>query len=668
MDAPPDADARRALVKAAEGQGIEALLDSVPGAWFFTRHDGTFAYVSRAACEWLGYSRAELLALTVFDVDIKISREQWDIMWRSTSPPDSLVIRTVHRRKDGSAASVELRAARVFMNGEDIAVSYSVDLTRSEETEAALAATQAELMRLLDHLPDLVFRIRCGPAAQFSFVSPSSSALLGYTPSQLVGAAEHVQRVVHPDDLQSLLAPENRDPGLGRRVRFLHRDGHAVWMEVRATTLISESGAHTIEGVARDITETHEREQLRERLHRAQRLEAVGQLAGAIAHDFNNLLQVIQGHTSLVRSMQAEPHADALLGGVLSAAQRASTLIKQLLAFSRKGTLDFVEIDLGQALSPLRELLARLMGENVQLSWDCAAGPLCVFGNAAQLEQLVANLCINARDALPRGGHVRVSLDNLPAAELPRSFGAITDASEYVRLVVSDDGEGMSEEVQRRLFEPFFTTKGPGKGTGLGLSSVYATVQAHRGHIDVSSTLGEGSTFRIFLPRVPARARATPLEPRARQADGRGHLALVAEDEPEVLRLTATYLMQAGFDVLTTRDGAEAEQLLIEGGSTVHVAVLDMVMPSRGGLAIYNGLRDRNILTPVVFITGYDDELLDATARQPTVAVLRKPFGRDELLGCIAALIDGAPKRRLSERRALPDSGEPTPGGASPPE
>lgn len=431
------------------------------------------------------------------------------------------------------------------------------------------------------------------------------------------------------------LPPSTATPGQAELKRLLDR--------LPELSLTTTGQGVLLEGVARDITERHEREQLQEQLHQARKMEAVGQLAGGIAHDFNNLLQVIQGHTQLVRAMNQDKKADALLQGVLGAADRASSLIKQLLAFSRKGSVGLVELELGQLLSALHQMLERVMGEQVRLIWECTVGPVYVLGNAAQIEQLVANLCINARDAMPRGGggSVYVTLDVVLDHELPTAARAqgIPAAIEYVRLTIRDDGEGMSPEVQSRLFEPFFTTKGPGKGTGLGLSTTYATVRAHHGYIEVASGLGQGSTFRIFLPRVPATPRPHGLQRSTRRISGKGHLALTAEDEPEVLRLTATYLMQAGFDVLTAPDGEQAEKLLIEGGSTVTVAVLDMVMPRRGGLAVYQTLRDLGIGTPIVFVTGYDDELLAATATQKDITVLRKPFTKAELLAKVALVV-----------------------------
>ncbi len=487
------------------------MLDPVPGAWFFSRRDGTFAYVSLGACAWLGYTRAEVRSLRIFDIDPGLTPENWAHMWSTTRPPDSLTLRTQHRRKDGTLSPVEIRAVRVYIDGEDLAVSYSVDLKETEEARQALVATQAELQRLLDHVPDLIFRLLAAPSPRLSFVSPSSTALLGYAPDELAGSEAALRRVVHPDDFSRFLALHGtRTVGTGERIRFVHRSGRIVWMELRSTPLApAADGTSVLEGVARDVTEAYQREQLQEQLHQAQKMEAVGQLAGGIAHDFNNLLQVIQGNTQLSRSMNSDPRIDALLAGALGAADRASALIRQLLAFSRKGTPVFEELELRQIVTSLHAMLERLMGDRVKLTWQPRCEEARVIGNAGQLEQLVVNLCINARDALPLGGTVALTLDRASANDLPPSTltPALRHSQGYALIVIEDDGEGMSAEVQRRMYEPFFTTKGPDRGTGLGLSNVYAVVQAHQGVIDVASSPGEGSVFRIFLPLAPGTRR-----------------------------------------------------------------------------------------------------------------------------------------------------------------
>ncbi len=752
------------------------LLDAVPGAWFFTRRDGSFAYVNLGACEGLGYSRAELLSASVFDIDPTLNDESWGKLWDLTLPNQSKTIRTKHRRRDGSEYPIEIRSLKIDVEGEHLSASYSVDLTAAEATRAALVATESRLQRLLQNLPDLVFRMRLEPRLSLEFVSPSSLALLGYRPEELVGDEQAIARIVHAADLDKFLSLHRTPPRTGRKLRFLDRTGQVVWMELRATLVdpvtegqvtegqVTEGQAPVIEGVARDVTQSHHAElanrrlmaaieqaaeavvvtdisgtveyvnpayqstsgltehdavgrawrelevkkdraflrrldavfekgevwqgriqsvrpggalydedatvapirdeagqpvgcvavkrditeqiQLEEQLHQAQKMEAVGQLAGGIAHDFNNLLHVIQGHAHIMQSLDLSGFGRAaelteMLHEVDKAAERAAVLVRQLLAFSRRGGADFVELRIDQVLGSLHGLLQRLLGQHIQLIWTCQCGPVTVSANASQIEQMVTNLCINARDAMPPGGYLHLGLEEVAQSELPNLFRGQTDRA-YVRLTVRDDGAGMTREVQRRLYEPFFTTKQPGEGVGLGLATVYAIVQAHQGFIDSTSERGQGTTFNVYLPRTDGPRRSLSHRPGRPRLDGRGQLALVAEDEPAVLQLTSHYLRQAGFEVLAATTGPEAEQLINERGAELRLAVLDAVMPGFGGQGVHQVLKDRGLEVPVIFVTGYDYQTLSSSLGDERVAILRKPFTSEELLAHVERLQVGA--------------------------
>ncbi|HKO90560.1 MAG TPA: PAS domain S-box protein [Polyangiaceae bacterium] len=600
------------------------MLDSVPGAWFFTRRDGSFAYVSLGACEALGYTRQELLSINVFDIDPTLDAEGWNRLWETTVPSQSRVFRTQHRRHDGSEYPIEIRSLKIDLDGEHLSASYSIDLTAAEQTRAALLATESRLERLIGNLPDLVFRLRLDPRLTFEFVSPSCQALLGYTSQELLDDEHIIARLVHADDLSKFLSMHRAPAGTGSRLRFLHREGRVVWMELRATLVAPIAGQPALlEGVARDVTQSHEAElanrrlsaaieqaaeavvvtdqrgqveyvnpayrstsgidaeqavgkpwrelevrndraflrrlerlfdrgdvwqgriksvradgteydedstvapirddggqrvgcvavkrdvteqlKLAEQVERAQRLETVGQLAGGIAHDFNNLLHIIHGHTQMMQLIDVKDFARGkdlteMLAEVDKAAARAALLVRQLLAFSRSDDTEQNELRLDEVLAAVHPLLQRLLGQHIQLVLESNAGPVLIRGNKAQLEQVLTNLCINAREALPPGGFMHVSLENVVPAELPAVLKGAEDSS-YVRLSVRDDGAGMTREVQRRLGEPFFTTKRPGEGVGLGLATVYAIIKAHRGFVDVLSVRGKGSTFHVYLPR-----------------------------------------------------------------------------------------------------------------------------------------------------------------------
>jgi two-component system cell cycle sensor histidine kinase/response regulator CckA len=742
--------------------GIGELLDSIPGAWFFTRRDGSFAYVSRGACEALGYSRQQLLAATVFDIDPTMTPETWPEHWDRTKPGEPRTVRTVHRRQDGTEYPIELRSVKLELDGEQLSGSYTVDMTASEQIRAALVATESRLSRLLEHLPDLVFRLRIEPRPILEFVSPSSQALLGYWPSDLVGDERAIARIVHPADQEHFLALHQLPPRIGRKIRFLDREGQVIWMELRVAPVATEEGpVAVVEGVARDVTHSHhaelqsrrllaaieqaaeavvvtdgvgvveyvnpayrlttgitecdalgkpwrelevrkdhaflrrlaaalgkgelwqgriqsvrtsgsrydedatltpirddvgqqvgcvavkrdvtERLALEEQLHQAQKLEAVGQLAGGIAHDFNNLLHVIQGHTHMMQALDLDgfPRANELmemLAEVDKASERAATLVRQLLAFSRKGDAEFSAIRLDELLGSLLGVLQRLLGEHHQLMLTCNAGAVTILGNRSQLEQMITNLCINAKDAMRPGGYLHIGLEATAHRELPPLFRGRPEQP-YVRITVRDDGTGMSRDVQRRLYEPFFTTKQPGEGVGLGLATVYAIVQSHLGFIDSTSTRGKGTTFNVYLPRVDGVENGARRGASRDRVEGRGRLALVAEDEPAVLQLTSCYLRQAGFEVILATNGPEAERLLDERGSEIALAVLDAVMPGFGGQGVHQAMKDRNLLAPVIFVTGYDYQTLAGAASEERVAMLQKPFGQCELLDQVARLL-----------------------------
>jgi PAS domain S-box-containing protein len=744
------------------GVGLSELLDSMPGAWFFTRRDGSFAYVNLGACEALGYGRQQLLAASVFDIDPIMDAETWAKTWDSTIPGQPRTGRTVHRRRDGSEYPIEIRSLKVQLEGELLSASYSVDLTVSEQARAALIATESRLQRLLEHLPDLVFRLRLEPRPLLEFVSPSSKALLGYWPSELTGDEQAIRRIVHPADRDLFLCLHALPPRTGRKIRFLDRDGVLVWMELRVAPVTDGEGLPPIiEGVARDVTHSHHAElqarrllaaiehaaeavvvtdggglveyvnpayrhtsgiteeqalgkpwqelevrndraflrrlsaalgkgevwegriqsvrtsgtrydedatlapirddagqqvgcvavkrdvteqiALEEQLHQAQKLEAVGQLAGGIAHDFNNLLHVIQGHTHMMQALDLDGVARQselmeMLGEVDKASRRAATLVRQLLDFSRKGGAEFSEIRLDELVASLHGVLQRLLGEHIQLMLSCDAGEVIVLGNRAQLEQMITNLCINARDAMRRGGYLNISLTATERGQMPALFRNRLDGS-FVRLTIRDDGSGMTQEVQRRLYEPFFTTKQPGEGVGLGLATVYAIVQSHQGFIDSSSTRGKGTTFNVYLPRGDGVGRSSARPQSRNRVEGHGRLALVAEDEPAVLQLTSYYLRQAGFEVILASNGPEAEQLLDERGSEIALAVLDAVMPGFGGQGVHQAMKDRRLEAPVIFVTGYDYQTLAGALTEQRVAMLQKPFGQCELLDEVARLL-----------------------------
>lgn len=603
---------------APTNRAFQNMLDTVPGAWFFTRRDGTFAYVNNGACSSLGYTKKELLKATIFDVDPDARPELWETLWTGTRPTDAMVIRARHQRRDGTIYPVEVHASRVLVEGEDLAASYTVDLTSTEQTEQA----NRRLIAAVAHAAESV--VVTDAQGRVEFVNPAYHHSSGIAIPDALGKpwleleVRGIREVQHA--VQTVLSQGTLWHGRYRGVRPC---GAVFWEEANIAPIRDEN--EKVIGcvaVKRDITVQIELEM---QLRQAQKMDAVGQLAGSIAHDFNNLLQVIQGNAMMLARSRSAEQSDQYLKEVLMASDRAVRLVRQLLSFSRKDSTEQTTIDLVPAIGSMIDMLRRLLGSHILIRWECRIGRAIVRGNMAQLEQVIMNLCINSRDAMPEGGRLDLVLDEARAEEsstpLPDGVGPA-----YYRLSVQDTGCGIAAEHRERVFEPFFTLKAPGKGTGLGLATVYSIVETHRGVVDLESQLGVGTTFHVYLPssgeqdcpETPAKLTVPAL--------GAGRHVLVADDEESVRRLTVSYLEEAGFCVVEASDGLEAIQKLNNRDQPFDLAVIDAMMPHRNGFQVYEAMRARGVTVPVLFVTGHDFATLLKFEEQPFVARLQKPF------------------------------------------
>lgn len=615
-------------------RAFQNMLDTVPGAWFFTRRDGTFAYVNDGACAALGYTKRELLAATIFDIDPDARPELWQSLWTGTGPRDAMVVRARHRRWDGSIFPVQVHASRVFVEGEELAASYTVDLTATEHAEqvnrrlAAAVAHAAEAVVVMD------------AEGRVEFVNPAYQRSTGIAIAEALGRLWLELEVRGIDEIESALGAVLGEgaPWHGR-YRGSRPNGTAFWEEANIAP-IRDAGERIVGCVAvkRDITAQTE---LETQLRHSQKMDAVGQLAGSIAHDFNNLLQVIQGNAMmLARSRNAE-QSDQYLKEVLTASDRAVRLVRQLLSFSRKDTTEQSPIDLVPAIGSMIEMFRRLLGSHIRVSWEPRVSRAVVRGNVAQLEQVVMNLCINSRDAMPDGGELSLTLDEADAELLPSTLRAPA-AGPYYRLSVRDTGCGIAPENLERVFEPFFTSKAPGKGTGLGLATVYSIIEAHRGTVDLQSELGVGTSFYVYLPSSSALDFHEQPSPSTVAAVGAGRAVLVADDEDAVRRLTVRYLQEAGFKVFEAADGAEAIRQIKSHNANFELAVIDAMMPNCNGFQVYEAIRGLGLALPVLFVTGHDFATLLRYDDEPRVGRLQKPFDAVTLLTKVHTLIDPA--------------------------
>jgi two-component system cell cycle sensor histidine kinase/response regulator CckA len=463
--------------------------------------------------------------------------------------------------------------------------------------------------------------------------SPSYERILGYSLEEL-GANPFAQ--IHPDDSERVkkASLEAIRTGIGQSVeyRMRHKDGNWRTFESRASTILDKRGeVERLVIVNRDITE---RKHLEEQVRQAQKMEAVGRLSGGVAHDFNNLLGVIIGYGEIVQEGTAP--TDPLRGSVdeiLKASHRAASLTRQLLAFSRQQVLDPKILDLNAVVKDMEKMLQRLIGEDIELKTELYPALARIKADEGQIEQIVLNLAVNARDAMPQGGRLCLATSDFHMdQDFVRRYPYPVPVGDYVLLTVSDTGIGMDTALQGRIFEPFFTTKEKGKGTGLGLSTVYGVVKQSGGYIEVASEPKAGTVFKIYLPKVEG-ALVEPQTEIAASLCGTETVLLV-EDEPSLRILARHQLESCGYFVLDAGCGAEALEVARTQLRTIHLLLTDVVMPGINGRILAEELLRHRPQLSVVYMSGYTgqavgaDGVLDAGS-----CFLPKPFTREALAG-----------------------------------
>jgi nitrogen-specific signal transduction histidine kinase/CheY-like chemotaxis protein len=388
-----------------------------------------------------------------------------------------------------------------------------------------------------------------------------------------------------------------------------------------------------------DITE---RRKLEEQFRQAQRLESVGRLAGGVAHDFNNSLTVIRGFANLALKGETNAQKRHDLDVIVASADRAATLTRQLLAFSRKQILDMTVVNLNVLLENVTKTLPRLIGEDVQVSMSLDPQLANVKADPVQVEQILMNLAVNARDAMPTGGMLDIATSNTTLDEEYAAHHAEVTPGPYVLLSISDNGCGMDKKMLAQIFEPFFTTKGVGKGTGLGLSTVYGIVKQHGGHVAVYSEPGRGTTFKVYLPAIAEQASEVTTQA-DEIATGHGTILLV-EDEDSVREVGKRFLEAAGYDVLEADSAESARKIFAEHQSDVVLLVTDVVMPGDSGRALYDGLRQERPSLKVLYVSGYADEaIVHHGVLEPGTPFLQKPFTEEKLTQKVRDVLQAGP-------------------------
>ena len=475
------------------------------------------------------------------------------------------------------------------------------------------------------------------------FANASLAAMFGYAgPPELIGRDLRV--LVAPHEIPRVegyaAACQEGGPAPSRyEFQGVRRDGTLIWVEALMSITSWWDGPALLVTFV-DVTE---RKRLEDHLRQSQKMEAIGRLAGGVAHDFNNLLTVISGRAQIERARPelSEP-SRRNVDLIAEAASRASTLTKQLLAFSRKQVLQPRVLDVDIVVAGMEPLLRRLIGEDIDLV--TATEPVLgrVRADPGQLEQVVLNLAVNARDAMPQGGRLTIETANVELDEAYARQQADVHSGPYVLLAVSDTGVGMDAETQAHLFEPFFTTKGVGEGTGLGLATVYGIVKQSGGHITAYSESGRGTTIKIYLPRVEAASELREAEPEPVVLRRGSETVLLVEDDEAVRELTCEVLEMHGYTVLAVADAGEAPRVLEGASRPIHLLVTDVVMPRLSGRELTERLRSLRPGLRVLYISGYaDTAVVHHGVLDPGTPFLQKPFTPDALLRSVRKVLDG---------------------------
>jgi two-component system cell cycle sensor histidine kinase/response regulator CckA len=527
------------------------------------------------------------------------------------------------------------------------------------QAEAALHKSEEQYRLIAENTSDLICMI--DDQGNYTYVSPSYREVLGYSPELLLGKS--CFELIHPDEREkaeagALLSAAHKKP---ERVelRLQHREG--VWkvFEIVGNWIFDLDG-HAQRGilVARDITKRKKAEETlreseeklrlsEEQLRMSQKLEAVGQLAGGVAHDFNNLLTVITGYSDLVLARLDESDDNRpKIEEIKRAALRASSLTRQLLAFSRKQVLQPKLFNLNDLVADMSKMLQRLIGENIEMTTCC--GPEApINADPGQIEQVLMNLVVNARDAMPNGGRITVETSRVEIDEGYASSHLNVQPGSYVMLAVSDTGGGMDAETRKHIFEPFFTTKELGKGTGLGLSTVYGIVKQSGGNIWVYSELDHGTIFKVYLPAVAQTNVETSAAPKAAAIPRGTETILIVEDEPQIRQLAFECFKHCGYNVLSTADGLEAVQLIERLQEPIDLILSDVVMPKVSGRELAERVSTLRPATKVLFMSGYtNDAIVNHGIMDGATWFIQKPFALDALARLVRKVLDSDEPRQ----------------------
>lgn len=607
---------------------------------------GCFLKTNPAFSETLGYSETELIAKPIVAfIHPDDKQTTLDEIARQQQTGFTLDFRNRYICKDGSTKWLSWRVN--YSKTDGIAYATARDVTDKMRAEEALRESESRLRFALEGTNDGLWDVQM--ASGTTYLSPRGCEILGYRQDEACLVTNAWADLVHPDDLaltfERLRAHiEGRTPIFEVEQRLRMKSGDWKWVLTRGKVVARDEHGEPLRltGTHTDLTE---QKRLQEHLSQAQKMESVGRLAGGVAHDFNNMLSVILGHAELAQ--KKAPLSLSLredLEQIQKAAERSAAIVRQLLAFARKQTVTPKVLNLNETVHNMLKMLRRLIGEEIELLWLPGETLWPVRMDPTQIDQILANLCINARDAITGGGRITIETGNkiFDAAICAGHKGYVP--GEYVMLTVNDDGSGMNKETLQKVFEPFFTTKEMGQGTGLGLAMVYGIVKQNAGFIDVYSEPGQGTSFKIYLPRSQGQEEQAETTRKIEPA-GRGQeTVLLVEDEPAILDMGRQLLEMLGYQVLAARSPGEAIRLAREHSGEIHLLLTDVIMPEMNGQDLARRLLSFHPRLKRLFMSGYTADIIaHHGVLDEEVLFLQKPFSLDALAAKVREALDHQP-------------------------
>ena len=629
--------------KLAELERFRALLDqSNDMVFLLLAPSARIIDINESACRQLNFTRSDLLARTLYDISDKKTLLPLKNLFLigQAGVLDSETLDSLLCKSDGGVIPVEIAVKLVVFAGTLYAVAAVRDISERRHAEATLRESEEKYRALFEESMDAIFIST--PDGRYLDINPAGVELMGYSSKEeLLKVDINHDIYVDPEariKLKSILEASGFVKDY--EVEMKRKDGRKITFLTTVNAVRNEAG-ETIayRGIRRDITE---HKKLEQQLRQAQKMEAVGQLAGGIAHDFNNILTSIIGYGSLLQmKLGVDNPFKTYIEQILESADRAAEVTQSLLAFSRKQIMHPRTIDLNEIIMRAERLLSRLIGEDIEIETKLAGSPVLSTADPVQIEQVLMNLATNARDAMPRGGKLRLCTRLVTTKDMPDTIGALDDTGIYALISASDTGVGMTAETREKIFEPFFTTKAVGKGTGLGLAMAYGIIRQHNGYIDVLSEPGVGTTFNIYLPAASKNDSLVEETTGEDMPPGGSETVLIAEDDDNLSNLFNIVLSQHGYRVIRAKDGESAVKRYRENQDTIGLVIVDIVMPKKSGKDVYDEIKLISPDVKVLFCSGYTADTLNShNVPKEDINLILKPVSPKVLLEKVREILD----------------------------